>query len=384
MSRARNLVLFALAATLAVGGGAWLLRDELRARLFGVSFDAGPGGRAELSLPSGYRSNVFAQGLSGPRFMAVAPDGLLYVAERDANRVVVLPDADEDGVADETRVVGTGYGRAHSLAFEADGRLLVAGETTLYRVTLGDGGREASREIVLDGLPGGGHATRTVTVLPDGNLLLSVGSSCNVCEEADARRGSILLVDAATGEHRISMRGMRNAVGLWVDPRTGRGWATNMGRDRLGDDRPPETLYEVVDGADAGWPRCHAGSMLDPEFGDRPDPVTGRIGCEDVLAPAATFQAHAAPLALVGWEDRLVIAFHGSWNRSSKVGYEVLWLAWNGAPAGPAEPLATGFLPDGSDSALGRPAGLAVGADGALYVSDDKAGYIYRIATVGG
>jgi glucose/arabinose dehydrogenase len=169
------------------------------------------------------------------------------------------------------------------------------------------------------------------------------------------------------------MTGLRNAVGLWIDPGTGRAWATNMGRDHLGDDRPPETLYELIDGADAGWPRCHAGTIPDPEFG-------GDGACDGVARPAATFGAHMAPLALLGWEEHLLVALHGSWNRSEKAGYAVWWLAWNGEPAGAPEPFATGFLPPGAQDALGRPAGLAVGADGALYVSDDKAGFIYRIA----
>lgn len=210
-----------------------------------------------------------------------------------------------------------------------------------------------------------------MAVLPDGNLLLSIGSSCDVCLEADPRRAAISHV-TSDGAVRVYMTGLRNAVGLWVDPATGRAWATNMGRDMLGDHRPPETLYEVIDGTDAGWPRCHAGSIIDPDFG-------GADSCSGVVQPAATFGAHMAPLALVGWEDHLMIAFHGSWNSTTKVGYAVWWLPWDGAPAGDAEPFATGFLPQGAQDALGRPAGLAVGADGALYVSDDKAGFIYRI-----
>ncbi len=179
------------------------------------------------------------------------------------------------------------------------------------------------------------------------------------------------------GRQRTYMRGLRNAVGLWVDEATGRAWATNMGRDQLGDDRPPETLYEVIDGADAGWPRCHAGQLIDPEFG------TGADSCAGVASPAATFPAHMAPLAAVAWEDHLAIAFHGSWNSSRKVGYAVWWLPWDGRPAGDPSVLASGFLPRPDGDALGRPAGLAVGADGALYVSDDKAGFIYRIAAAG-
>ena len=144
----------------------------------------------------------------------------------------------------------------------------------------------------------------------------------------------------------------------------------------MGDDLPPETIYELIDGADAGWSRCHAGTLPDPEFGTAAD------ACDGVAQPVATFPAHTAPLALVGWGDHLYVALHGSWNSSIKVGYAVWRIPWSDeGPTGDPEPFATGFLPEGATDALGRPAGLAVGADGALYVSDDKAGYIYRIVS---
>lgn len=376
MRHVLNLALFGLISLVVVGGLLWVFRDRLLP-LVGNYADTGSGGRAELVVPDGYEASVYAEGLSGPRFMAVSPDGVLFVAERGADRIVALPDADADGVADEVVEVGAGFGRAHDIEFTDDGALLVAGETTLYSLALAaDGIHEAGRQIIVDDLPtGGAHPTRTVEVLPSGEILLSIGSSCDVCLEEDDRRAAISHVTAA-GSQRLYMTGLRNAVGLWVDPDTGRAWATNMGRDRLGDDRPPDTLYEVVDGADGGWPRCHAGTVVDPEFG-------GVDACERDARPAATFPAHTAPLALVGWDDHLVVALHGSWNSSVKVGYKLVWLPWDGGPTGDVADLATGFLPDGATDALGRPAGLAVGADGALYVSDDKAGFIYRIARSG-
>jgi glucose/arabinose dehydrogenase len=377
MRRIRNLALFGLVALVVLGGIGYLVRSQAW-RALGVNLDVGPGGRAELRVPDGYEASVFASGLAGPRFMAISPDGVLFVAERGADRVVALPDRDADGSADEVIEVGDGYDRAHDIEFEADGRLLVAGETILHRVTINDL-IETTRETVIDGLPpNGAHASKTVEVLRNGDLLLAAGSSCDVCIESDARRAAISLVSPDGAEQRLYMTGVRNAVGLWVDDETGRAWATVMGRDRLGDDQPPETLYEVLDGADGGWPRCHAGTIVDPEFGEGSGP------CAGVAHPAATFPAHTSPLALVEWQDYLVIALHGSWNRSSKIGYKVVWLPWDGQPAGDASDLATGFLPAGSDTALGRPAGLAVGADGTLYVSDDKAGFIYRIAPSGG
>jgi glucose/arabinose dehydrogenase len=376
MKRITRFALFGIGSLALVLGLAWLLRGHL-APLLGVNVDVGAGGRAELTVPDGYRASVFAEGLEDARFMAVSPDGTLFVAERGADRVVALPDADGDGTADEVVEVGGGYGSAHDVTFTDAGTLLVAGQQALHEVTLDAGGLgEADRRVVVDDLPDDGfHVSKTVVQLPDGDLLLSIGSSCNACDEDDPRRATVQLV-AADGEMRPYMTGLRNAVGLWVDPDTGRAWATNMGRDFLGDHQPPETLYELVDGTDAGWPRCHAGSMPDPDHG------TDSGACDGVAAPAATFAAHMAPLALVGWEGHLLIAFHGSWNSSVKVGYVVWWLPWDGEPAGQAELFATGFLPEDATDALGRPAGLVVGADGALYVSDDKAGYIYRIERV--
>jgi glucose/arabinose dehydrogenase len=374
MRRIRNLALFGIATLAVLIGVVWIFRVQL-APFLGVNVDAGGGGRADLRLPDGYESSVFAEGLAAPRFMAVSPGGTLFVAERDADRIVALPDADADGRADETVEVGSGYGSAHDLAFTEDGRLLVAGAEALYRVTL-DGVVEVARDLVVVDLPTGGHGTKSVAVLHDGSVLLSIGSSCNVCEEEDERRATVQLL--MNGALRPYVVGLRNAVGLWVDPATGRAWATNMGRDFLGDTEPPETLYELVDGADAGWPRCHAATLRDPEFG------RGADACDGVAAPAATFPAHTAPLDLVGWDDHVVIALHGSWNSSVKVGYALWRIPWDGAPTRAPEPFATGFLPDGASDALGRPAGLAVGADGALYVSDDKAGFIYRIVRSGG
>jgi glucose/arabinose dehydrogenase len=370
MKRVRNLATFGLVAAVVLGGLAWLFRVQVMPGLVGVNFDAGPGGEAQLEVPDGYAASVFADGLAAPRFMAVSPDGVLFVAERGADRVVALPDEDRDGRADAIVEVGTGFSGAHDVAFDTEGRLLVAGETSLFRVTL-DGLAEADREVLLDHIPRSGHATRTVVELPSGDLLLSIGSSCNACDEVDARRATVQLVSG--GDPRPYMVGLRNAVGLWVDPATGRAWATNMGRDSLGNDLPPETVYELVDGADAGWPRCHAGTLRDPDFGTDAD------ACDGVAMPAATFPAHTAPLALVGWDGHLLVALHGSWNSSVKVGYAVWWLPWDGQPAGDPEPFATGFLPGDDSDALGRPAGLAVGSDGALFISDDKAGFIYRI-----
>lgn len=382
MTRLVRLALFVVVVVGILIGGAWVLREPLLG-LVGISHDRGLPGETEIVLPDGFDSNVYASGLDRPRFMAVGPEGTLFVAEQGEDRVVALPDRDGDGRADEVIVVGEGYDVAHSLAFADGGSLLVAGSGTLYRLSLDERLREADREAILTYPRGGQHSTRTIVVAPDGSLRVSIGSSCNVCWEEDEERATIIAATADGGDARVLMRGLRNAVGVAVDPATGEIWATNHGRDMMGDDLPPETVYRVVDGADAGWPRCHAGEIIDPDLGDEPDPVSGLVGCEGVTAPALTYQAHAAPLGIAFWRDHAVIAFHGSWNRSEKVGYEVVWVPWDDGPAGEPEALATGFLDAASGDASGRPAGVIVGADGALYVSDDKGGFIYRIEAAG-
>ncbi len=382
MKRIIRLGLFAVFVISFLMVGAWTFREPIL-QAMGLSFDRGLPGETELVLPDDYRSSVFASGLAHPRFMALADDGTLFVAEQGADRVVALPDRDGDGAADEHILVGEGYDSAHSLAFADDGRLLVAGSGSLFGVELDEDLHEQARETMLEYSGGGGHSTRTVAVMPDGSLLVSVGSTCNVCWEEDEERASVITAPADGGTWRVLMRGLRNAVGVAVDPATGEAWATNNGRDLMGDDIPPETLYRLVDGAHAGWPRCHAGDIVDPDLGDEPDPDNGLVGCDGVTPPVATFQAHAAPLGITFWQDGAVIAFHGSWNRSEKVGYEVLWLPWDDGPSGPPEVLVGGFLDRETGDATGRPAGVIVGADGALYVSDDKAGIIYRVSAPG-
>jgi len=383
MTRLLRLGAFAIAVVAVLLVGAYLFSDPLL-RAVGVSFDRGEPGETNLVLPAGYKASVYASGLRNPRFMDVAPDGTLFVAEPGNQRVVALPDADGDGRADEVVEVGTDYDAAHSLAFTDDGSLLVAGSGTLYQLTLDEERAEVSRQEILDYAGGGQHSTRTVVVAPDGSLLLSHGSSCNVCWEEDEERATIISAPPEGGEWRVLMRGLRNAVGVAIDPATGVAWATNNGRDLMGDDLPPETLYRVVDGADAGWPRCHAGDIVDPDMGDEADPVTGLEGCEGVVPPDAEFQAHMAPLGITFWDGGAVIAFHGSWNRSEKVGYEVWWLPWDDGPAGEPVSLVGGFLDPETGDASGRPAGVTVGADGALYVSDDKGGFIYRVSADSG
>lgn len=338
--------------------------------------------REGINLPPGFGISVYISGLDDARMMTVGPDGVLYVAERGAGRIVRLPDRDGDGVADRVEVVADGLRSPSSLDFYTDGSLYVGETTRILRLSDQDGdGVFQKQEVIVDGLPSGGHSTRTVLVSPDGAYLyVSVGSSCNVCVEEDERRATIMRYNPDGSGGEIYAAGLRNAVGITFRPGTNELWATNNGRDWLGDDQPPETIYIVEQGDDAGWPRCHAARIVDPDFG-----AAG--ACEGVAAPVAEMQAHTAPLGLrfytgeqfpEEYRGDLFVALHGSWNHSTPVGYKVVRIPIENGEAGAVQDFAVGWLRE-NGSNWGRPVDVVTGADGSLFVSDDGSGVIYRI-----
>lgn len=335
-----------------------------------------------ISLPPGFGISVYADELDDPRMIELGPDGHLYVAERGAGRILRFPDRNGDGLLDRVEVAASGLIRPSSLDFYQDGSLFVGETRRIVRLSDPDGdGVYQEVEEVIAGLPAGGHSTRTVLFSPDfQSLFVSIGSSCNVCLEEDERRAAIVRYNPDGSDPKIFARGLRNAVGITFRPGTGELWATNNGRDFLGDDLPPDAVYMIEEGKDYGWPRCHVGRIIDPEFG-----APGV--CENVPPALVEIQAHSAPLGLEfyggdrfprEYQGDLFVALHGSWNRSVPVGYKVIRIpiSADGVP-GPAEDFAVGWLIGGS--AWGRPVDLASGVDGSLYLSDDAGGKIYRI-----
>jgi glucose/arabinose dehydrogenase len=317
--------------------------------------------------------------------MAIGPDGVLYVAERGADRIVRLPDLDGNGSADPIQIVADGLNAPSSLAFHPDGSLYVGETPRILRLSQPDAqGVFQERQVIIRGLPVGGHHTRTVLFSPDGKyLFVSVGSSCNVCDEEDPRRAAILRYNLDGSGEEIYARGLRNAVGITFRPGAQELWATNNGRDMLGDDQPPETVNRVEQGDDFGWPRCHAGRIIDPEFG-------GTQGCQGVVPPAVEIQAHSAPLGLAFYTGTqfpeefhgdLFVALHGSWNRSVPTGYKVVRIPFNGDKPGPVQDFAVGWLVNGA--AWGRPVDVISAPDGSLFISDDSGGIIYHIVYMG-
>ncbi len=355
--------------------------------LFGRSYGPPPESAygTRIRVPEGLSIGLYAADLPNARILRFTPAGDLLVSLPRSGRVMLLSrDADGDGRADGARVLLEGLNRPHGLDLH-EGWLYVAETDAVGRIRF-----DASRgetgggfERVVTGLPAGGnHWTRTLRFGPDGWLYVSVGSSCNVCEEEDPRRAALLRFrpDGSGGE--IHATGLRNAVGFDWRPETGELFATDNGRDLLGDDFPPCELDRIVPGGFYGWPYANGPNVPDPDLGAGHE---ARI--RQALPPVHAFAAHNAPLGITfvrgerapaAYRGAALVALHGSWNRRRKDGYEVVSLHWLADGRIEERALVTGFLLD--DEVIGRPVDVAEGPDGAFYVSDDYAGAVYRVA----
>ena len=325
--------------------------------------------------------NLFAR-LPGPaRMMASDGAGNIFVSIPSLGAIYLLKDQDQDGYAEQPILYRAGLDRPHGLHWH-DNRLYVAETGRLLELKDTNGDNEADFErVILDNLPDdGGHWTRSLTMDTTGMLFLSIGSRCNACEEKDERRATVLKVDPATGSTMIFSRGLRNSVGLTIAPDGSTLWGSDNGRDRLGDNIPPDEINRLKLNGHFGWPFCFGQQLADPELG------AGK-NCQETVASAVDFPAHSAPLGITfgdqllapqTFRNSLFVAFHGSWNRSEPTGYKLVRIPFaNGVPAGNPEEFLSGWLSKGK--AWGRPVDPLVGKDGNLYLSDDRANAVYRI-----
>ena len=344
-----------------------------------------------LIFPGGFRVSVFTPEAIGPiRFMAFSPDGILFVSmpstqglykARGGGAIFALPDRDQNGKADEVKTVISGLNDLpHGIAFYG-GYLYVAEENAISRYPYLNDGNVGAREVIVSNLPAGAsHVSRTIGFSPSGKMYVSIGSSCNFCEETDPRRAAIVEYAPDGTQERVFAQGLRNTVGFVFHPETQDIWGTENGRDWLGDDLPPDEINIVRDGANYGWPYCYGKQVVDPAFNDA-------ARCATTQGSTYDLDAHSAPLGLrfvqgsqfpESWQGDLLVAFHGSWNRTEPTGYKIIRLVVQNNTIVGQQDFITGWLrPDGSK--LGRPVDLIFGADGALYISDDYANIIYRV-----
>jgi len=368
---------------------------------------------ASLQVPPGFKIELFAEGLSDPRIVRVAPNGDIFVAETHGGRIRVLRAADGSSKPDTNEVFAAGLNRPFGIAFFPNGDnpqwVYVANMDSVVRFPYHSGDLKASAppETVVANLPRGGHTTRDIVFTPDNaRMLVSVGSGSNVGEGMGRPQGGL---EAWAGEHplgaawgyetgraavlafdpdgknpRLFATGIRNCVGLAIQPQTGTPWCSTNERDGLGDNLVPDYVTRVRENAFYGWPWFYIGDHQDPRHaGERPD-LKDRITIPDVL-----LQAHSASLGLTFYDGGnfpaeyrgdAFAAEHGSWNRSKRTGYKVVRIRLkDGVPTGEYEDFVTGFVIDDSD-VWGRPVGVAVAHDGALLVTEDGNGTIWRVS----
>ncbi|HSN99034.1 MAG TPA: PQQ-dependent sugar dehydrogenase, partial [Candidatus Nanopelagicales bacterium] len=271
----------------------------------------------------------------------------------------------------------------------AERRLYLAEPTRILAADLLPDGAIGPIEVLYADLPSGGqHPNRTLGVGPDGQLYVSVGSTCNACAEPDEEHATLLVTDPGGGGRSIFARGLRNTLGFDWHPDTGQMWGMDNGTDNRGDEQPPEELNLLLAGEHYGWPWVYGARQPDPMM-DEPPGTTKEAFAAETAPPALTYPAHNAPIDFVFYDGAALppeyrgdafVAMRGSWNRDPPTGYKVVRVRFqDGWPVG-FEDFLTGFLLPGGEQHFGRLAGLTIAADGALLVSDDTNGVIYRVA----
>jgi len=338
-----------------------------------------------IRLPPGFAISVFADGVKDARQLALGDGGTVFAGSFDAGKVYALVDTDGDHVADRIYIIDQGLKMPSGVAFR-NGALYVGAVNRILRYDDIESSlaRPPKPQLVTDRFPDKTHhGWKYLRFGPDGHLYVPVGAPCNICDEPGFAQIHRINADGSGDE--IYASGVRNSVGLAFQPDTGELWFTDNGRDMLGDDIPSDELNRVRRaGQHFGYPYCHQGDLPDPVFG------AGK-SCSDYVAPEVKLGAHVAALGLAfytgsmfpaEYKGQLFIARHGSWNRSSKVGYDIALVRFDHAgKALGVEVFASGWLQ--AQKAWGRPNDVLQLADGSLLVSDDRANAIYRISYTG-
>ncbi len=344
---------------------------------------------AQLKAPDGFSVKPFALGLGNARIIAVSDKGFIYVSRREEGAVVLLKDEDGDGKADAAPIKVASRPQAHGLAVRGDELYLVTVKQVFVAPIQPDGQLGPLR-MIIDDLPDSGqHPNRVLAFGPDGMLYISVGSTCNACNESNAENATILRATPDGKSRTIFASGLRNTIGFDWHPETGELWGFDHGIDFLGDEVQPEELNKIEAGKQYGWPHVYGdGSGFNPQ--STPPGGISKQQWRDASTPMVLgYTAHAAPMQLkfytgaafpADYAGDAFATMRGSWNRNPASGYEIVRVRFeNGQPTA-IEPFVTGFLTDDGKTHIARPVGLAVARDGSLLMADDANGVLYRVA----
>ncbi len=335
----------------------------------------------KLVLPKGFHIAVYSDQVPNAREIALGSRGTVFVGSGGAGKVYALTDTNGDGVADRMRVIASGLQDPIGVAMH-DGNLYVSAVSRIYVLRDIEQHLDAppKPELVTDKLPTDTHhGGRFLAFGPDGKLYVPIGAPCNICDPGPDH-GKLIRMNPDGSDWQDVARGIRNSVGFDWQPGSGRLWFTDNGRDMMGDDIPSDELNEITRaGQHFGYPYCHQGDLPDPAFGQGHP-------CRLFTPPVLKLGAHVASLGMRFYQGRqfpasyrgaILIAEHGSWNRTKKSGYRVMTVRLNGHKVLSYSPLITGF--EQNESAWGRPVDVQPLPDGSVLVSDDLAGAVYRV-----
>ncbi len=339
----------------------------------------------KITLPAGFKISIYAR-VPNARSMVLSKSGVLFVGSRPAGNVYAVVDSDGDMMADKVHIIDSDLKMPCGVALK-NGDLYVAAISRILKYENIEQHLEQPPEptVVFDQYPPEAHhGWKYIAFGPDGLLYVPVGAPCNICNRTDNEiYGTITRIDVNNPKPEIIARGVRNSVGFDWDPTTGKLWFSDNGRDMLGDNIPPCELNVITKkNQHFGYPFCHGGEILDPEFG------VGK-SCDDYDKPAWKFGAHVAPLGVnfytgnmfpEHYHNRIFIAQHGSWNRTKRSGYVVMVIEHNASSVLAVNVFASGWLDQSTQKPWGRPVDMVNMPDGSMLISDDYAGAIYRVA----
>lgn len=339
-------------------------------------------GLEKLQLPPGFSIDIFAEDVKDARSLALGDEGTVFVSTRARGTVYALVDSDQDGKSDRTYTIAKGLNSPNGVAFR-NGALYVAENSRIIRYDAIEENLNDPPEpvVISEAFPGDRHhGWKFIAFGPDGKLYVPVGAPCNICAPDPDRYAVIMRMDADGSNLETFARGIRNSVGFDWHPETKTLWFNEHGRDWMGDDMPSDELnHAPAANMHFGYPFCHQGDTPDPEYADQRK-------CEEFTPPALNQGGHVAPNGLrfytgemfpQEYRNRIFIAQHGSWNRSTKNGYRIVSVTVTDGKVSDYKPFIEGWVEN--ETAWGRPVDVLVMPDGALLVSDDHAGAVYRI-----